>query len=97
MGNDAGEIAVFSNTIEILTIVTIPEFSIEVIYPFSKGFIAGSNHGRITIVPANESEDEADPFGSPKSTTISSEIGTVKSISLSVPSEESLIVALDDS
>ena len=77
--------------------MTIPEFPIRCIFTFSKGFLAGSDKSRIAVVPADDSEDPANPFGSPVQFTIPAEKGTVKSISLSASSEESMVVALDNS
>ena len=84
-----------SELLEVLKILRLPDFPIECIISFSAGVLVGGPEGKIAALGATD--DPSSPYLPPVYLQIPEQFGAVKSISLSVPSEETLIAALDNS
>lgn len=101
VGTDKEEILILDSNCEFLGYFKIPidGFQATALLHFEKGFLVGGNKGRVLIFDSYGDERKPDYKQRPRIITVAHHekqvVGSVKALSLSFQTEETLVVALD--
>lgn len=100
IGTDSGEILICDQNCEYRGYVTsgMESWSVLCILPFSNGFLVGGEEARVVMFERNPDEIRVQHSRSQKSISITNQpTAKIKSMSMSHSTEDSLIIALDNS
>ena len=102
VGTDSAQILILDSNCEFLGYleITIENFQVTTLLHFEKGFLVGGNKGKVLIFDSYGDERKPDYKQRPRVITVAhpekQASGTVKALSLSFQTEESLAIVLDN-